>query len=116
MPFRHLNWAAIGFGAGAGLFSSLVLFVILFGLGENAAVQIGIVAIGYFIAGVVAGRFSLADARLSGGIAAMGLFFVMSLVTVTGGSVPIVWLLVFGTAAAIIGPIGGTIGYGRRDS
>ncbi len=116
MEFRTLHWAAIGFGAASGLFTSLVLFVALFGVGENAAVQIVILLFGFFVAGYVAGRFALTDPQLTGGVAALILFFLITVVTISGAGLNLIGIAVFGIGAAVLGPIGGSVGYRRRNT
>lgn len=116
MNLRVLNWPAVGFGAVVGLFSSLVLFALLFGLGRNAAIQVGIVMIGFFIAGYVSGRFALVEPQLSGGMSALILFFIITVVTISGVGPNLLGIAVFGIGAAILGPIGGTVGYRRHNS
>jgi len=110
---RHLNWPGIFFGAAAGLFANLLLFVLLFGIGTNALAQILIQMLGFFIAGYVSGRFALSEPRLSGGFAALALFFFVVVLTITGDGLNLLGLLVFGTGAALLGPMGGAIGYNR---
>ncbi len=113
MDLRHLNWAAIALGSGAGLFSSLLLFVVLMGLGRNGAVQLLILAAAFFVSGFVAGRFTLTEPRLSGGFAALGAFFVIALLSLTGGNPNLVGLIIFGGAAILVGQAGGAAGYNR---
>ncbi|MCZ7532876.1 MAG: hypothetical protein M5U23_05665 [Acidimicrobiia bacterium] len=113
MNLRDLNWPGIALGTGVGLFSSLLLFVVLFGLGNNAVVQIIIFMMGFFISGYVAGRFALTEPRLSGGFAALGLFFAVAVLTITGDGLNLFGLVVFGTGAALLGPAGGAVGYNR---
>jgi hypothetical protein len=116
MDMRTLNWPAIGFGSASGLATSLVLFAVLFGLGQNAGVQIAILMFGFFIAGYVSGRFALAEPQLSGGLAALILFFVITVVTISGAGLNLLGILVFGIGAAVFGPLGGTVGYRRHNS
>ena len=116
MNMRVLNWPAIGFGAASGLFASLVLFALLFGVGRNTAVQIGIMMFGFFVAGYVSGRFALVEPQLSGGMAALILFFLITVVTISGAGLNLIGIAVFGIGAAIFGPLGGAIGFHRNNS
>lgn len=113
MNMRDLNWPGIALGTGVGLFSSLLLFVVLFGFGNNGVVQIFIFMVGFFVAGYVAGRFALSEPRLSGGFAALGLFFAVAVLTITGDGLNLLGLIVFGTGAALLGPAGGAVGYNQ---
>lgn len=113
MNLRDLNWAAIAFGLGAGLFTSLLLFVVLLGLGRNGVVQIMILLAAFFVSGYVAGRFALTEPRLSGGFAALGVFFFIALLSLTGGSPNLVGLIIFGAVAILVGGTGGAAGYNR---
>lgn len=116
MQLRTLNWPAIGFGSASGLATSLVLFALLFGLGQNAGVQIVILMFGFFVAGYVSGRFALSEPQLSGGLAALILFFVITVVTISGAGLNLLGILVFGIGAAVFGPLGGSVGYRRHNS
>jgi hypothetical protein len=69
---------------------------------------------GFLVAGIVAGRFSLADPQLAGGVAALILFFLLAAITLPADGVNLVGLLVFGAGAAVLGPLGGAIGH-RED-
>jgi hypothetical protein len=113
---RHLNWPGIFFGAAAGLFANLLLFVALAGIGTNLAVQILIQMFGFFVAGYVAGRFALSDPKISGGFAALALFFFIVILTISGNGLNVVGLVVFGGAASLLGPAGGAVGYNRRNT
>jgi hypothetical protein len=110
----HLNWASIIFGSGAGLFTSLLLFAVSFGLGGSTVVQIMIQFFGFFVAGFVAGRFSLVEPTLSGGLAALTLFFGITAVTIGGTGLNVVGIVVLGMVAAFIGTLGGGVGHGRQ--
>lgn len=114
MRLSHLNWASIMFGSGAGLFASLLLFAVSLGLGANTLVQILIQFIGFFVAGSVAGRFALVDPTLSGGMAALILFFGITAVTIGGTGLNIIGIVVLGTVAAFIGTSGGAVGHGLQ--
>jgi hypothetical protein len=110
----HLNWASIIFGSGAGLFTSLLLFAVSFGLGANAFVQVIIQFIGFFVAGFTAGRFALVDPTLSGGMAALILFFGITVVTVGGSGLNIVGIVFLGMISAFIGTFAGGVGHSRQ--
>ena len=114
MRLSHLNWASIIFGSVAGLFSSMLLFAASLGLGSSTLVQLFIQLIGFFVAGFVAGRFALVDPTLSGGMAALFLFFGITVVTVGNAGVTIVGIVVLGMIAAIIGTAAGSVGHARR--
>lgn len=116
MNLRDLNWPAIAFGAASGLFASLVLFALLFGIGQNTVAQIFILMFGFFVAGFVSGRFALVEPQLSGGMAALLLFFVITVVTISGAGLNLLGIAVFGVGAAVFGPLGGTVGYRRNNS
>ncbi|MDA2979277.1 MAG: hypothetical protein O3B42_05890 [Actinomycetota bacterium] len=110
---RHLNWPSITFGAALGLTTNLVLFGLALGLGRNVLTQVAIQMVGFFVAGSFAGRFALVEPRLSGGFAALILFFLVVVVTVSGETFNLPGLIVLGTAAALLGPAGGAIAYNR---
>jgi hypothetical protein len=116
MNMGSLNWPAIGFGAASGLATSLLLFAVLFGLGQNAAIQIAILMFGFFVAGYVSGRFALAEPHLSGAMASLILFFVITVVTISGAGLNLLGIAVFGIGAAVFGPLGGSVGYRRHNS
>jgi hypothetical protein len=102
------------FGSVAGLFVSMLIFAASLGLGSNGLVQLFIQLIGFFVAGFVAGRFALVDPTLSGGMAALILFFGVTVVTVGSAGVTIVGIVVLGTVAAFIGTAAGSLGHARR--
>ncbi len=111
MQFQSLHWPAILFGSASGLFTSLVLFALLAGLGSNTLARVALMLLGFFVAGVVAGRFSLVDPELAGSVSALILFFVLAAITVSGGTANLVAIAVFGVGAAALGPVGGSIGH-----
>ena len=114
MRLSQLNWASIVFGSAAGLFTSLLLFAASLSLGANTFVQVIIQFIGFFVAGFIAGRFALVDPSLSGGMAALILFFGVTVVTVGSSGVTVVGVVVLGMVAAIIGTGAGSVGHARR--
>ena len=116
MRLSHLNWASIGFGSVAGLFTSLLLFAASFSLGGHTAVQVVIQFIGFFVAGLIAGRFALVDPSLSGGMASLILFFGITVVTVGGTDINVVGLVVLGTISALIGTAAGSVGQASRNN
>ena len=116
MNMRALNWPAIGFGAASGLFASLVLFAFLFGIGRNVVVLLAILMFGFFVAGYVSGRFALTEPHLSGGMAALIMFFIITVVTISGPGLNIIGVTAFGIGAAVFGPLGGDVGYRRSKS
>ena len=77
---------------------------------------LGIMMFGFFVAGYVSGRFALVEPQLSGGMAALILFFLITVVTISGAGLNLIGIAVFGIGAAIFGPMGGTIGYQRNNS
>jgi hypothetical protein len=116
VSLRHLNWPSIAFGAALGLAANLVLFGLALGVGRNVLTQVVIQMVGFFVAGYFAGRFALVEPRLSGGFAALILFFLVVVVTVSGETFNLPGLIVLGTAAALLGPAGGAIAYNRAKS
>jgi hypothetical protein len=114
MRLSHLNWPSIIFGSAAGLFSSLLLFAVSLGLGDSTVVRIIIQLLGFFIAGFIAGRFALVEPTLSGGLAALILFFGITVVTVDGSGLDIVGVVFLGTISAFIGTAAGGLGYRRQ--
>ena len=113
MTLRHLNWPSITFGAALGLATNLVLFGLALGAGRNVLTQVVIQMIGFFVAGYFAGRFALVEPRLSGGFAALILFFLVVVVTVSGETFNLPGLIVLGTAAALLGPAGAAVAFNR---
>lgn len=113
MRLRDLNWPSITFGAALGLATNLVVFGLSLSLGQNVLVQLVIQLIGFFVAGYFAGRFALIEPRLSGGFAALILFFLVVALTISGESFNFLGLLALGVAAVVIGPAGGAVAYNR---
>ena len=114
MRLSHLNWAGVIFGSAAGLFTIFVLFVMSFGLGSNGIVQISLLLTGFFVAGYVAGRFALVEPTLSGGMAALILFFGLVVFIVNEVGLTTVGIVVLGMAVTIVGNAGGAVGHRRQ--
>ena len=114
MRLSLLNWAGIIFGSAAGLFTIFVLFVMSLGLGSNGFVQILLLLTGFFVAGYVAGRFALVEPTLSGGMAALILFFGLVVFIVKEIGLTTVGIVVLGMIVTMIGNAGGALGQSRQ--
>jgi hypothetical protein len=110
----RLNWAGVIFGSVAGLFTIFVLFVLSFGLGSNAFLQIALLLAGFFVAGHVAGRFALVEPTLSGGMAALILFFGLVVFIVKEVGLTTVGIVVLGMIVTMVGNAGGALGHRRQ--
>jgi len=97
------------------VFTSLVLFALLAGLGSSTIVQVVLMLAGFFVAGVVAGRFSLVEPQLAGGLSALILFFLLAAITVSGGTGNLIAIAGFGLGAAALGPLGGSVGHNTTE-
>ncbi|MDK1019229.1 MAG: hypothetical protein QGD89_07505 [Actinomycetota bacterium] len=92
---RRLHWAGILFGAGTGLVVALSLFALLGVIATNVVAQVLIQFIAFLAAGYVAGRFSLINGTLAGGIASLVLLFVLAVLTIAAGAAANVFGLLF---------------------
>ena len=108
MP-KDLNWPGIIFGAAAGLVSSYILFAISGSSGRGVALRLLIQLVGFVIAGFIAWRFSLVQARAAGGFASLILFAVVAGGSIVAGVDANVFGLAVLGALAIFGGSGGAI-------
>lgn len=112
---RELNWSGILFGAGAGLIVGLAAAAVLGAVNSGSFLQAIAQFLAFFVAGVVAGRFSLVGAVASGGFAALFLYFGLAIVSVASGTdVQPVAILFFGVTALILGSAGAVLANIRR--
>lgn len=110
---RELNWSGILFGSGAGLIVGIALYAIAGAVNGGTLLQVVIQFTAFFVAGYVAGRFSLVGAVAAGGFAGLFLYFGLAVVSVIAGTdlqpVAIIFFgilaLVFGSAGAVLAQV-----------
>ena len=114
--FRELNWSGILFGVGAGLVFGLIATIAISVFDGGTFFQVIIQFGAFFLAGWVAGRFSLVGSMLSGGFAALLLYFGLAVISVMGGTdIQPVAILFFGITAPVLGTAGAVLAeIGRR--
>jgi hypothetical protein len=107
---RELNWSGILFGSGAGLITGLALYAVAGAVNGGTIVQVLIQFTAFFVAGMVAGRFSLVGQAAAGGFAALFLYFGLAVVSVAAGaSLQPVAILFFGIVALLFGSAGAVL-------
>lgn len=112
---RQLNWSGILFGAGAGLIVGLAAAALLGAVNGGGLLQVLAQFTAFFVAGYVAGRFSLVGAVYAGGFAALFLYFGLAVISVaTGAEVQAVAILFFGLTALLFGSAGAVLANARR--
>jgi hypothetical protein len=112
---RQLNWSGILFGAGAGLIVGLAAAALLGAVNGGGLLQVLAQFTAFFVAGYVAGRFSLVGAVFAGGFAGLFLYFGLAVVAVaTGTDVQAVAILFFGITALLLGSAGAVLANARR--
>ena len=112
---RQLNWSGILFGAGAGLIVGLAAAALLGVVNGGGLLQVLAQFTAFFVAGYVAGRFSLVGAVFAGGFAGLFLYFGLAVVAVaTGTDVQAVAILFFGITALLLGSAGAVLANARR--
>ena len=112
---RELNWSGILFGSGAGLITGLALYAVAGAVNGGTAIQVLIQFTAFFIAGIVAGRFSLVGHVAAGGFAALFLYFGLAVVSVAGGAdLQPGAILFFGIVALLFGSAGAVLAAAMR--
>ncbi len=112
---RELNWSGILFGSGAGLLTGLALYAVAGAVNGGTFVQVLIQFVAFFVAGMVAGRFSLIGIVAAGGFAALFLYFGLAVVSVAAGaSLQPVAILFFGIVALVLGSAGAVLASALR--
>ncbi|MDJ0790766.1 MAG: hypothetical protein QNJ71_02615 [Acidimicrobiia bacterium] len=112
---RELNWSGILFGSGAGLIVGIALYAIVGAVNGGTFLQVLIQFTAFFVAGYVAGRFSLVGAVAAGGFAGLFLYFGLALVSVIAGvDIQAVAILFFGALALAFGSAGAVLAQARR--
>ena len=114
---RALPWRAIGVGSGAGLATGLVLTLVTGAGDAPAGVQVTIQIVAFAVAGAVTGFIAPVAGVVSGGFAALALYFLLAGVSVSSGAdLHPVAILVFGVMAILIGTGGAAIVHAARRS
>ena len=85
---RQLNWSGILFGAGAGLIVGLAAAALLGAVNGGGLLQVLAQFTAFFVAGYVAGRFSLVGAVFAGGFASLFLYFGFAVVATAPSANP----------------------------
>jgi len=112
---RQLNWSGIAFGAGAGLVVGLAATALLGAVNGGSLVQVFAQFLAFFVAGYVAGRFSLVGAVVAGGFAGLFLYFGLAVVSIsTGTDFRPIAILFFGITALLFGSAGAVLANARR--
>ena len=112
---RELNWSGILFGSGAGLIVGIALYAMVGAVNGGTFLQVLIQFTAFFVAGYVAGRFSLVGAVAAGGFAGLFLYFGLALVSVIAGvDIQAVAILFFGVLALVFGSAGAVLAQARR--
>ena len=113
--FSELNWSGIFYGVGAGLVVGLLATLAGMALGGGTFALVIAQFLAFFVAGWVAGRFSLVGEILAGGFAGLLLYFGLAVVSVVGGNdVTPVAILFFGITALVLGTAGAVLAQARR--
>ena len=111
------NWGATIIGVVAGLGGAVIIAAPLLITGVADTTEFGgqaaLVLIGFaaqVAAGAVAGRIAGRNGALHGGLAGLGLFAIISIVSIATGGDPAISTLAFGAVvAAILGTAGGVL-------
>ena len=112
---RELNWSGILFGSGAGLIVGIGLYAIVGAVNGGTALQVLVQFTAFFVAGYVAGRFSLVGAVAAGGFAGLFLYFGLAVVSVIAGTdLQPVAIVFFGILALVLGSAGAVLAQARR--
>lgn len=107
---KELNWSGILFGSGAGLIIGIALYALVGAVNGGTFLQVLVQFTAFFVAGFVAGRFSLVGEIAAGGFAGLFLYFGLALVSVIAGAdVQAVAILFFGALALAFGSVGAVL-------